>query len=82
MTAQRKIHPSMTTPFELLREPEWTDKAVFLVLKTDSGPMTLWAPKWTVNLYRYRENDREILQAWVQDWLLKKAGIVPAPTGG
>jgi len=59
----------------VLAEPVRTADGIRLVLDTVHGPKTLNAPRKWVSLYRYRENDRVVLEAGIPAWLQEKAGL-------
>ena len=66
---------SIKDSFRVLEEPVRDEDSIRLVLKTVKGPIIVWCAKWAVSLYRYKEGDEEILEAWVPLWLQKKEGI-------
>jgi len=67
---------SIRDPYRVLEEPVRDDDDIRLVLDTAKGPIIVWCAKWAVSLYRYKEGDEEILEAWVPQWLQRKEKLI------
>jgi len=54
---------------------------VEVIIQTEFGPKKVCGPRWGINIYSYLQDGKRIREAWIPDWLCKKANLLKDELG-
>ena len=76
----RVEHPR--APFTVLRVIALRKRALHLEIETPAGPKQAWISKRHMTLYVYHKDGGIVREAWIEEWLARKVGIMESDECG